>query len=149
MESHLNVLLINPLGSAGDIFPFVGLGRALRARGHSVTLMSSGFFRSRATQAGLQFVQLGPAEKLMADVVFGNPSGVSVHPMTINEALSVILYEVYWRVAEHYDPGQTIIIATLGTLGAGMAHDKLGVPVGYVAVSPSYLNNLTFFSWAG
>ena len=28
--------VMTPVGSAGDVHPFIGLGRALRARGHTV-----------------------------------------------------------------------------------------------------------------
>ena len=34
----MRVLLI-PVGSHGDVHPFVGLGHALRARGHQVTFL--------------------------------------------------------------------------------------------------------------
>src|ERR1700704_3085046 len=48
--------LLTPVGSSGDVHPFVGIGRALRARGHDVTLMTSEPFRGISERAGLHFV---------------------------------------------------------------------------------------------
>ncbi|MEE2612516.1 MAG: glycosyltransferase, partial [Acidobacteriota bacterium] len=38
----MRVLLI-PVGSAGDVHPYVGLALALRGRGHDVTLATSAY----------------------------------------------------------------------------------------------------------
>ena len=48
--------LLTPVGSSGDVHPFVGIGRALRARGHDVTLITSEPFRRISERAGLRFV---------------------------------------------------------------------------------------------
>ena len=55
---NLNVLLV-ALGFAGDVFPFLGVGRHLRALGHQVTLLTNSHFeracrarRARVCRAG-------------------------------------------------------------------------------------------------
>ena len=48
--------LLTPVGSSGDVHPFVGIGRALRARGHDVTLLTAEPFRRISERAGLHFV---------------------------------------------------------------------------------------------
>src|SRR5437763_956863 len=54
----MNVLCL-PLGSAGDVLPFCGLGRALAARGHRVTVAANPHFASLVARARLGFVPLG------------------------------------------------------------------------------------------
>src|SRR4051794_13214997 len=66
MPSHmLNTLLI-ALGSHGDVHPFVGIGRALRGRGHHVTVMANGLFEPLVTRAGLGFLACGTADEYRA-----------------------------------------------------------------------------------
>ncbi|MFN7914796.1 MAG: glycosyltransferase [Vicinamibacterales bacterium] len=47
-------------GSHGDIDPFLGLGLALRARGHDVTVATLEYYRALVTNAGLGFAALRP-----------------------------------------------------------------------------------------
>lgn len=53
-------LVLTTLGSYGDINPFVGLGLALRARGHEVVIATSGFYREYIESAGLGFHPVRP-----------------------------------------------------------------------------------------
>ena len=53
-----NIMLI-PVGSAGDVHPFTGLGLALRARGHHITVITSVYFEALVRKAGFDFVGLG------------------------------------------------------------------------------------------
>lgn len=47
-------------GSHGDIDPFLGLGRGLRARGHSVAIATIEYYRTLVTASGLDFYPLRP-----------------------------------------------------------------------------------------
>ena len=48
--------LLTPIGSSGDVFPFIGLGRRLRERGHEVILLAGEPFRAVSEAGGLTFV---------------------------------------------------------------------------------------------
>ena len=50
-------IILTPVGSAGDVHPFIGIGRALRERGHDVTVITSGAFRETVENTGLRFVE--------------------------------------------------------------------------------------------
>ena len=52
-------VLIQTLGSAGDTHPFIGVGEALRERGHDVVLFGNEVFANAVERAGLAFVQTG------------------------------------------------------------------------------------------
>ncbi|HEX2178134.1 MAG TPA: nucleotide disphospho-sugar-binding domain-containing protein [Actinomycetota bacterium] len=126
----MKVLEISGIGSIGDVYPFIGLGVALKARGHRVTIMASGRFRKNAEEAGLEFVRLGPSDEMML-----NP----LRPKWVREeAMPLVLNDVYRLIEENYDPGRTLVVAALGTIGAAVAGEKLGVPVVYASVSPAY-----------
>jgi rhamnosyltransferase subunit B len=60
-----NILLL-PFGSAGDVFPFIWLGRQLLARGHRVTMITACLFEEQARRAGLEFISWGKAEEFEA-----------------------------------------------------------------------------------
>ena len=62
MPSPLNLLLV-ALGSAGDVHPFIGIGRAMHARGHRVTLYTNPHFGSLVTAAGLDFAPIGTEQQ--------------------------------------------------------------------------------------
>lgn len=51
------------MGSLGDVHPMLGLGHALKERGHSVTLLTNPVFQQRALEQGLGFVPVGTAEQ--------------------------------------------------------------------------------------
>jgi hypothetical protein len=67
-------LVIQVIGSRGDIQPFVALGKELKAHGHRVRLATHLAFRDFVLESGLEFFSIGgdPAE-LMAFMV-KNPS---------------------------------------------------------------------------
>lgn len=66
---HLNIV-IQVIGSRGDIQPFVALGKELKAHGHRVRLATHLAFREFVLDGGLEFFNIGgdPAE-LMAFMV--------------------------------------------------------------------------------
>ena len=51
--------ILTPFGSAGDVHPFLWIGRGLRERGHTVTLVVAPPFDRAARRAGLPFVTVG------------------------------------------------------------------------------------------
>ena len=55
--------LVMPLGSAGDVHPFVGLALELKRRGHQVTLATNGYFADLAERFGLDFIEIGRSEE--------------------------------------------------------------------------------------
>ena len=53
-------VLLTSHGSTGDIFPIIGLGRALVEAGHQVRFASATFFRDEIERAGIDYVYLPP-----------------------------------------------------------------------------------------
>ena len=71
----MRVILIS-MGTAGDVYPFIGLGIALCARNHSVTLMANEHYRDLADRYQFTFVPLisdEETERLLADSDIWHP----------------------------------------------------------------------------
>ncbi len=56
-----NILLITK-GTAGDLFPFLRMGKDLKQRGNTVTVLSHWFLEEEAKRAGLNYVALDTPE---------------------------------------------------------------------------------------
>lgn len=59
MKSAKRILMAT-LGSLGDLHPTLALGLELQARGHDVTVASTGFYREKVEDLGLEFRSLRP-----------------------------------------------------------------------------------------
>src|SRR5712692_5810352 len=102
--------LLTPVGSSGDVHPFVGIGRALRARGHDVTLLTGEPFRRAGERAGLRFVGTQSEEDF--DRLTRHPDlwhsrrGAGV----VLQAVASVLRADYARIADAYEPGRTVLV---------------------------------------
>ena len=135
----MHVILVT-IGSRGDIFPFIGLGRALQALGCSVHLITSGNYQADVTEAGLRYVEFCDAATYEAVRALFEHMPASRSEMTPTQweaaqaFFSVAPEGVYRLVEANHVPGKTILVASDMYLnGAGrLAREKLGIP--YVAV---------------
>ena len=138
----MNILLV-PVGSAGDVHPFLGLGCTLRARGHRVTVITNSHFESQVRRAGLEFVAVGTAEtyrEITQDPDLWHPrKGFYVFAQRV---VAPMVRPVYERIAERFIPGDTVVAAAGFAFGARIAHDKLKVPLVTVFLQPEMLRSV-------
>ncbi len=52
--------LLVTLGTTGDIYPMIGLGKAIKQHGGAVTIATSEYFRAEIEAAGMGFIALAP-----------------------------------------------------------------------------------------
>ena len=52
-------VILNPIGSGGDVFPFLALGQELQRRKHHVAIMTNPVYQQDVGTAGLEFIPLG------------------------------------------------------------------------------------------
>ncbi|HOW71955.1 MAG TPA: glycosyltransferase [Phycisphaerae bacterium] len=138
----MHVILI-PLGSVGDIHPFLWLGRGLKARGHRVTLISNAYFESMSRGAGLDFEALGPIE-LYHEIV-ENPDGRDPKKsgsLFREKVLPWLIRPMYEMVARHHVPGETVVVANAGAFGARIAQDHLGIPLATICLQPQAFRSI-------
>jgi UDP:flavonoid glycosyltransferase YjiC (YdhE family) len=130
--------ILVPVGSHGDVHPFVGIGAALVGRGHRVTMITAESFRGVATRNGMEFV--GTLSTDEYTTVMHHPD--LWHP---KKGLKVILDHGLMRkylpvtfdaIRERYEPGKTVAVG--GSLGfaARVAHEVLGIPYATAHLQP-------------
>jgi rhamnosyltransferase subunit B len=130
-------ILLPSIGSSGDVHPVIGLGRALKARGHEVTVATNELFAEQIAASGLGFVQLGTraeAETIMSDPRLWHPrKGLG----SIVELALLPNIERLYRIIEERRAPNLVVAATTLCLGARVAQEKLGVPTASVHLQPS------------
>ncbi len=135
----MDALLI-PVGSYGDVHPFVGLALALRRRGHRVTLVTNGYFEPLIRRVGIDFVPFGPDDQSVLD----NPD--LWHPLrgfkVVMDTVLPATRQLYDLVASRYVPGRTVVAAASLALGARLAQEKLGIPTATVHLQPGVFRSI-------
>ncbi len=134
-------ILLPAIGSSGDVHPVLGLGRALRARGHRVTVATNEFFAEQVAANGLGFAQLGTraeAEALMSDPRLWHPR--RGFGSIVELAMLPNIARLYRIIEERRGP-DTVVAATTLCLGARVAQEKLGVPTATVHLQPSVMRS--------
>jgi rhamnosyltransferase subunit B len=130
-------LIVSAFGSYGDVLPMVGLGAAMRARGHRVQAIANPYFRSVVVDAGLELLPLGTAEEYLE--LAGHPD--LWHPrrglkLVLSRGAAAYLRKVYSILEEQYRPGETILAAHGLDLASRIFHDTRGAPMASVHFAP-------------
>jgi UDP:flavonoid glycosyltransferase YjiC (YdhE family) len=135
-------ILLNPIGSGGDVLPFIRLGMALKARGHDVTVITTSLYEPLARHAGLAFVEWISPEAIQAaanDPDLWHPTrGFLLAFRTVGPWHRQLVE----RIQALYVPGQTVVVAGSYALGARIAQDHLGVPLATLLLQPAFLRSV-------
>ena len=133
--TRLSILLAT-LGSAGDVNPFVAIGRALRDRGHDVTLVTSAYFQEIVAEAGLAFAALGTRDdynQVVDDPDLWDPNrGFRVFARRVVIPAIRPVHDVLSANLK----SNTVIVAQGQAFGAHLVHEKHGVPFATVNLQP-------------
>jgi UDP:flavonoid glycosyltransferase YjiC (YdhE family) len=136
-------VILATVGTDGDVFPHLGLGAVLRARGHRVTLAAPEPYRARAEALGIEFcplVTVAEVGRMLADPDLWHPfrSGVKMArwggPMVSRQ------YEALAGLAGQ--PG-SVLVANPGVLAARLVQEKLGTPTASLLLQPGLLPSST------
>ncbi len=138
----MRVILI-PVGSAGDVYPFTGLGEVLAQRGHHITILTNPKFADVVERRGFDFVPLGTAEEF--DRLAANPDlwdGAQAFKLIARWAIVGTMEPIYEALAQLHVPGETIVAAQVTAFGARVASEKLGFPLVSVHLQPSVFRSV-------
>lgn len=127
-------IVLLPFGSAGDVFPFIWLGKLLMARGHRVTMVSTCLFADAAEAAGIGFVPLGTAEEFEAIANDRRIWKLGIGTKVVLD-YAVGWSEKYLEAVEAIE-GVDLMMAPLTAFGARMAREKHGIPLITVHLQP-------------
>lgn len=120
---------LTTFGSAGDVFPMMGLALELRRRGHEVTLATNETFASLAQRHDLSFEVLGTREDFIACISHADlwhPRKAFAH---VYRSLQPGLKTQYELLARHAARKPTVAIANCFSFGAYLAQEKLNIPL--------------------
>lgn len=126
-------VLLPTLGSAGDVHPFLAIGRAMQARGHDVELMTNPVFANMVQQAGLAFHPVG-AQQHYTDAFNSRKLWHPVDGLGVlwRRMARHVIEPVYRRIAQQAEnaTGTTcVVMAPPLMFGARLANEKLKVPL--------------------
>src|SRR4051812_6846699 len=105
------------VGTDGDVFPYLGLGSRLQARGHRVTLVAGAEYESRAIAGGLEFHALVSVEEsraLFEHPDFWNPRKTA--PLSARWGLALL--ERQYHLLAGLITSDAVFVANPGILAA-------------------------------
>jgi rhamnosyltransferase subunit B len=134
--------ILTAIGSAGDVYPMIGIGRGMASRGHDVVLIANEHFAGSAERAGLRFVAFGSEDEYLR--IAGDPELWHARRgfRTIASTVAAHLRTLYDLIAAEHMPGRTIGAATTLALAARIAQDHLRFPLATVHLQPSIFRSV-------
>ena len=133
-------VLIIPIGSRGDVFPFISLGRALKERGHQVTFLTGERFKHVADEFGFDFEPIHDAD-------FERPSfSAESRPMSmakrfVDSVMVELMRSGVPRIRRHVEKGRTVMLAAPQAIPARIVRELDGVPLITTCLSPLYFRS--------
>lgn len=130
-----------PLGSHGDMHPFLAIAAALKARGHCVTMICSGYYEDLVRRMGLEIVPLETADAFLKEI--RNPDvwhwrrGFAQIGQSLGRVIPLCFNAVADRAA-----GKTVLVYSSLAFGARIAQEKLGLPGVSVHLSPTLFRSV-------
>jgi len=134
--------LLNPCGTAGDVHPYLAIGRELRQRGHDVFLLSNPTYKDLANQHSMRFVPIGDRldwVELRNDTRVHNPR--HSWKAAMQWGATGTMRTVFDAIRELHRPGETVIVAPAWSLGARIAQEALSIPLATCVLNPFILRS--------
>jgi rhamnosyltransferase subunit B len=134
-------VLIAALGSHGDVHPFIAIAKAMRDRGHNVTLIAPAVFEPLVRAAGIDFAGIGSIDEL--DRISNDPDlwKPSRAFFVLSRNVSLLTESYYQAVEQRHVPGRTVAVMSTLALGARVAQEKLGIPGVTIHLSPAIIRS--------
>ncbi|MBI1336008.1 MAG: hypothetical protein GC164_03495 [Phycisphaera sp.] len=135
--------LLLPVGSSGDVHPFVGLGLELQARGHHVTLATSSHFADLVRRVGIDFVELGTSEDFVETLrdksLWEGGSKALKRVMQLTERGIRPQFDlIAQRVKQNPD---FVMVGGVLAFGMRIAQEKFNLPGATVQLSPASIQS--------
>jgi UDP:flavonoid glycosyltransferase YjiC (YdhE family) len=118
----------------------VGLGLALKARGHRVTMLCNGYFEPLVRSRSLDFIELGTKDDFLALTAreeVWNPR--QALQFLYREGVAKLMREHYELLAALQREGPIVAIANLFGFGARVAQERLGIRLVTLHLQPSVM----------
>jgi rhamnosyltransferase subunit B len=136
-------VLLTPIGSHGDVHPFVALGVSMLQRGHDVIVLANPHFQAMIEKNGLTFVPLGTLDEfheIAANPLLWHPTKGLQFLLTLTA--TKLMRQQYSLITQHYEPGRTVVVHSPLGFGARIAQEKLGFRLATIHLAPSGLRSI-------
>jgi rhamnosyltransferase subunit B len=140
--SKLKCLLVC-IGSFGELYPLLGIGRALAQRGHEVLVVANPFYEQQVRELGFGFAPLGSVTEM--DEYLSNPSTWhlwSFWKVSMDYCALRTMRPLFQTIRELWEPGRSIVVGPGWAFGARLAQEKLGVPLVTIHLEPYLIRTL-------
>ena len=122
----MNITMLT-MGSAGDVRPYIVLGRELQKRGHHITLAAFSSFAHMVEEAGLHFFPLsGNAEDFISSVMNPDTNAVTYLPRLF-KTLHAVVPDLLCDLEESCINAEAMVCNYFGTVYYSVA-EKLHIP---------------------
>jgi rhamnosyltransferase subunit B len=134
-------VLIITLGSVGDLLPLLSIARALRSRGHEVSIAGSNTFEPLVRRSGFEFNTVLYSDRVQRPTEDARLWDLNrIWAMGWERVLAPAMRPTYELIREKSKERPCVVLAHWVVFGARLAAEKLGVPYGTIYMSPEVLN---------
>ncbi len=129
-------VVLASLGTAGDVYPYIGLGKVLVERGDQVVLLADETYEGLARSEGLGFRRL--LSKAEIDELLDNPDfwhAFKAGPLAAKWGGQFIERQFH-EFAEETSSKDSILVASPGLLAARLVQEKLHKPLATLVLQP-------------
>ena len=132
-------IIMTPVGSGGDVHPYVSVALALQRRGHDVSMIINPHFGPLLDRVGLPFVPIGTVDDY--DAILSHPDlwhdrrGLSV----LGGAVRRFALEAFELIRTEAAGVTPVLVAPGLAFSARVAHEVLGLPLVTMHLQPSCL----------
>lgn len=131
----MSKIIINTIGTHGDIYPFIGLGVELLALGYEVVFITNDVYKDYVESENLTFITCGSEDeyKRSKSALFSesgrSESALYYHVPAMERSFAYVM--------ENCNPQNTLmILVPCESYGAAAAAEKLGIPLTRVYLMP-------------
>jgi rhamnosyltransferase subunit B len=132
-KNNMNIIIVG-IGSWGDMNPLLGIGAVLKKKSHSITVLANSYFEKAVKQAGLDFYSIGRADEYIE--MIGKTGDSDMRRAACDYLYIRPMKPVYDYCAAHYIQGDTVVVCSISSLGARLAHEKFGMPMVSINLAP-------------
>ncbi len=131
-------VVLAPVGSAGDVYPYLGLGTALAQRGHEVVVLTSGYFQEAIERHHLRFRDVLSKEEFLQSVNDPQIWDPRKGPLRVMSLAASYVERLYSAILSEADNSTVVVSSCLGW-GARLAEEREKIPLVTLHLQPSVI----------
>jgi rhamnosyltransferase subunit B len=134
--------ILNPVGTAGDVHPFLAIGSRLLELGHEVIVLTNPLFRDEVLDTGLQFESIGePLNLVEAACNKEIQSAWRAWQLSMRWCATGQMRETFLKIKNLYKPGATTVVSPVIGFGARLSREVLPLRLISMIVSPMMIRS--------